>query len=66
MIEYEKIDNYNENDIDINVIINNDYIIIYKTKSINHSHLLNLKDHSNGNDQIEDWIWDDENEWEEE
>ena len=62
-IEYEKVDDHDENDININVIIDNDYIIIYETKSMNHSHLLSLRNHSSGNDKIRDWIWDDENEW---
>ena len=66
MIRYEKIDDYNENDIDINTIIDNDYVIVYEIESMNHSCLLDLRNHLSENDEIEDWIWDDENEWREE
>ena len=54
MIKYKKIDNYNKNDIDINAIINNDYIIIYEIEFMNFFHLLDLRDYSSENDEIED------------
>ena len=63
MIKYEKIDDCNENDVDINAIIDNDYVVIYEIESMNRSCLLDLRDHSSENDEIEDWIWDDESEW---
>ena len=54
MIKYKKVNNYNEDNIDINIIIDNNYIIIYKIEFINHFHLLNLKDYLSENDEIED------------
>ena len=65
MIKYEKVDNYDENDVDIDIIADNDYIIIYEIEFMNRFRLLNLRDHSSGNNEIEDWIWNDENEWKE-
>ena len=65
LIRYEKVDDYDENDVDISITIDNDYIVVYEAGSTNRSRLLGLRDHSSENDEIEDWIWDDKNEWEE-
>jgi len=62
LVEYEKIDDHDENDIDIDTAIDNDYIIVYEARSMNHSHLLNLRNHLSENDEIEDWVQSDKNE----
>ena len=63
LIGYGKIDDHDEDNVDIDVIINSDYIIVYETGSTNRSRLLGLGCDSGGNDEAGDRLWDNEDEW---